>query len=341
MRFGVFLNQYYHQPGQPITHEVMEQTLLLEELGVDFVALGQRHLYPAGVLDLLTTLAWLAGKTTRIRLCAAGFILPVYHPVMLAEAMATLDVLSGGRLVFGAVLGYRPEEFALFGVPPRQRAARMEESLEIITRLWTGDIVSYAGRHFRLRDACISPVPAQRPRPPIWIGAREPRALERAARLADAWMTSFNESPEELHEKIARYRGAATRAGRPSAVVVLRDGFVADSTTEARRTLEGPLLGLYRAYRTWKRTSPDAAKYAALSFERLLPTLLVGTPDEVVATLRQYEALGVDAVLLRCQYPGLPHDATMRCLHLFAQSVVPAFRGGGGRPAHPSGTAGT
>ncbi len=326
MRFGIFLNQYFHRSGESVAGEILEQTLLAEDLGFDFVALGERHLYPAGFLEQLTTLAWLAGKTSRIRLCTAGFILPLHHPVNLAEMMASLDVLCGGRLVFGVVLGYRPEEFELFGVPYRERAGRMEECLEIITRLWTGESVEYKGRYFRLSDAYVRPQPTQRPRPPIWVGAREPRALERAARLADGWMTSFNESPDELREKIPFYRTAAARAGRPAEVVVMRDGFVAETLAEARQIVEGPLLDLYQEYREWKRTSPDAAKYAALSFDRALPTLLVGSPEEVIASIRRYQSLGADAIALRCQYRGLAHEAVLRCLRLLGEAVLPVFQ---------------
>jgi alkanesulfonate monooxygenase SsuD/methylene tetrahydromethanopterin reductase-like flavin-dependent oxidoreductase (luciferase family) len=334
MRIGIFLNQYFHRPGESVHQEILEQTLLLEELGFDFVALGERHLYPAGIQEPLTTLAWLAGKSTRIRLASAGFILPLYHPVMLAEMMANLDVICGGRVIFGVVLGYRPEEFALFGVPYTQRAGRMEEALQIIGRLWAGETVTFAGRYYHLTDASISPVPLQRPRPPVWVGARVPEALVRAARYADGWMTSFNESPAELEEKIPLYRAAAARTGQMAEVVVMRDGFVADSAEQARRIIEGPLLGLYQEYRVWKRTSPDAEKYAELSFDKLLPNLLVGSPDEVIAGIRRYEAMGADAIALRCQYRGLSQGDTLRCLRLLGETVLPAFRDTS--PAGPS-----
>ncbi|MDR7505240.1 MAG: LLM class flavin-dependent oxidoreductase [Armatimonadota bacterium] len=307
---------------------LLEQTLLLEDLGVDFVALGERHLYPIGVQEQLTTLTWLAGKTSRIRLASAGFILPVYHPVMLAEMIANLDILSAGRVIFGVVLGYRPEEFALFGVPYRQRAGRMEEALQIIGRLWAGETVTFAGRFYHLQEALISPLPVQRPHPPIWVGARVPDALERAARHADGWMTSFNESPPELAEKITFYRAAAARAGRKAEVVVMRDGFVASSARHAREVIERPILGLYEEYRAWKRTSPDAEKYSALSFEKLRPNLLIGTPDDVIASVRRYEAIGADAVVLRCEYRGMSRQDTLRCLRLWGEVVAPAFRRG-------------
>src|SRR5690348_7478196 len=142
MRFGVFVNQY-SAPPHHTGSDLVKQARLLEELGFDFVALGDRHLYAPGFVELLTALSWVAAKTERIKICAAGFILPLHHPVMLAEMIASLNYLCGGRIIFGAVPGDWPPEYELFGVPFAERAGRVREGLDVITRLLHGGPVTY------------------------------------------------------------------------------------------------------------------------------------------------------------------------------------------------------
>jgi alkanesulfonate monooxygenase SsuD/methylene tetrahydromethanopterin reductase-like flavin-dependent oxidoreductase (luciferase family) len=320
MKFGLYLSQYFHEPMRSVHADLAEQAAVLEESGWDFVALGERHLHPIGFQEQLTTMAWLAGRTQRLGICSAGFILPLYDSVMLAEQLANLDQLSDGRLLFGAVLGYQADEFAMFGASLRERVPRMVECLETITRLWAGQTLAGPA------GARLSVLPAQRPRPPIWIGAHVRSAVERAGRLGDGWIASANASPSELAEKIGWFKEAARAAGTRGEVVLMRDGFVAESEDEARRIVEGPMLGLYAEYAGWKRDSPDAGKYARLRFEDLMPKLIFGTPDACVRQLRQYRELGVDQVIMRMQYPGLAQPDLLRSLRLFARDVIPAMR---------------
>ena len=170
MRFGLYLNQYFHAPGRSVHAELAEQAELLEETGWDFLALGERHAHEDGFQEQLTTMAWLAGRTRRLGICSAGFVLPIYDPVLLAEQLANLDQLSDGRLIFGVVLGYRPEEFAMFAVDPVERVPLLVAGLEAITRLWAGQTLDGRDPSYPRPGAYLSVLPAQRPRPPIWIG---------------------------------------------------------------------------------------------------------------------------------------------------------------------------
>jgi alkanesulfonate monooxygenase SsuD/methylene tetrahydromethanopterin reductase-like flavin-dependent oxidoreductase (luciferase family) len=199
----------------------------------------------------------------------------------------------------------------------------LEAGLETITRLWAGETLDGSGALYPRPGARLSVLPAQQPRPPIWIGAIVPAAIERAAAQADGWVASANASIPELAEKIALYKAAARKAGTRGDVVVMRDGFVAESADEARRIVAEPMLGLYAEYAGWKRDSPDASKYSTLTFESLEPKLIFGTPDDAVRQLRAYRDLGVDQVILRMQYPGLAQADLLRCLTLFAAEVIP------------------
>lgn len=251
-------------------------------------------------------------------MATAGLILPLYPPVLIAEALANIDVLSRGRLTAGFVLGYRPEEFEAFGIEPRRRVALFEQGVEAVRSLWVEGRASVAGNEVR-----IGPLPLQRPHPPIWGAGRVDAAIRRTARLCDGWTSSFNEEPEDLAAKIRVYREAAGGGGE---VIVCRDGFCAGGAGRARAVLEPPLLDLLRDYAGWKRESADADRYRDLSWDALRARLLVGDPDEFCAQLDSYREMGADGVILRIQPPLLGHAETTRCIELLGREVLPRFQ---------------
>lgn len=282
--------------------------------------LGDRHVWREGFHEALTTLAWLAAHTERIKLATAGLILPVYPPVLLAEALANIDVLSGGRLVAGFVLGYRPEEFAAFGVDPHDRVRLFDAHLRLLKELWRdGQAQLPTGR------VEIAPVPVQRPWPELWGAGRVPAAIRRTARLCDGWTSSFNEEPEDLAAKIEEYRAAAAEAATAGHVIVCRDGFCVDDPRRLREVYAGPLLDLFHDYADWKRTSADADRYHDLDWERVSSRLVAGTPGTFIEGVRRYAAMGADGMILRLQPPGLAQRDTLACLELIGRDVIPAF----------------
>lgn len=319
MRLGLYVNLYADQADRPQLADAVEQARLAEEAGFDWVVVGERHLHRPGYHEALTSLTWLAAHTERIGLATAGLIAPVYHPVWLAETLAHLDVLSGGRLTAGFVLGYRPEEFALYGTGPGERVARFTECLELVTRLWTSDEVTFHGSFTSVDRAFLAPRPAQRPRPRIWNGGRVPAALARTARMCDGWTTSFNELDAELPEKIAEYRsyprGAATLG---TEVIVCREGYAAPTSQAARAALEEPLRSLYDAYGDWKRTSADAARYAQ-PWNDIAARAVIGSPAECTERLAHYAEMGADGVILRIQPPGMPQADALRAIESFGR----------------------
>lgn len=339
MRFGVYLNLYWHQ-GRPAMPEIVEQARLAEELGFDWIVLGERHVHRPGYHEILSSAGWLAAHTSRIGIATAGIILPVYPPAFLAESLAHLDVLSGGRLTAGFVLGYRREEFDLFESPAGQRRGRFEEGLRIVKDLWQGEPVVFHGDHHHLDGVFISPVPVQRPRPRIWNGGRVEAALRRAAAECDGWSTSFNEEPDELAEKIAVYRAfppSGSSLGRE--VIVLRDGFCASTSQAARAVLEDPLLSLYGAYADWKRDSVDAERYRGVDWETVSSRTVVGSPAQFTEDLDRYREMGADGMVFRVQPPGLAHADALRCIEILGSEVIPGFRSPGD-PSTGTGSAG-
>lgn len=215
----------------------------------------------------------------------------------------------------------------MVGSRPHERVLRFEENLRVLERLWRGERVSFRGRYVTVDDAFLSPRPLQRPRPRIWNGGRVRAALERTARLCDGWTTSFNETVPDLAVRIGEYRfhpPGADSLGQ--AVVVCREGYCAATAQQARATLEAPLHGLYREYLTWKRTSPDAARYSQ-PWDDIAARAVVGSPQQCVDALGRYAELGADAVVLRIQPPALAHADALQCLDMLGEHVLPHLDG--------------
>src|SRR5204863_3780754 len=224
-----------------------------EAAGFDSVWLGEHHnsilLYPAPLVGL----AAIAARTRRVRLGTGVLLLPLYHPLAVAEEAAMVDVISGGRLILGIGAGYAPEEFAAFGYSIKERGSRLEESALLLQRLWTEENVTHHGRHFHLDNVTVAPRPLQHPRPPMWFGAWAETAIHRAARLGDAWLVGPSASLNEIRPCLRVYREACKAVGKPeSHVAVLRYVFVAGTSREAISAAGGSFVGAFeRMYFQW------------------------------------------------------------------------------------------
>ncbi|MFB9902554.1 TIGR03619 family F420-dependent LLM class oxidoreductase [Allokutzneria oryzae] len=194
-----------------------------EELGYHSLWTFQRLLAPLdaswgepyrSVHDPVVTLSYLAGVTRRIRLGVAVLNLPFFSPVLLAKQLATLDIVSEGRLDVGLGIGWSAEEFAAVGVDPRGRGRRAEEFVAALRTLWTDDEVEHEGEFYRVPRTRMEPKPVQRPHPPILLGAKAEPALRRAGRIADGWISSSSADLSTIGDSIALIRAAAAEAGR-------------------------------------------------------------------------------------------------------------------------------
>ena len=199
-----------------------------EELGYDSVWSFQRLLHPVdedwgavyhAVHDPVTSLAFVAGRTTRVRLGIAVVNLPFYAPIVLAKALTTLDVVSGGRLDVGLGLGWAPQEFEAAGVPMDRRGARGEEFVRALRAIWTAPEEGFRGEFYRLPAARVEPRPVQRPHPPVLLGGSVDVALDRAGRIADGWISSSRTDLTTIGASIDRIRAAAERAGRDASTL--------------------------------------------------------------------------------------------------------------------------
>lgn len=194
-----------------------------EQLGYASLWSFQRTLYPEGsqipavyrsVHDPLAVSAYVAGLTERARIGIAVVNLPFYAPIVLAKALTSIDVLSGGRLDAGLGLGWNPEEFRAAGVPMQQRGARAEEFVQALRSVWADDPVEHHGALYEIPRGSVLPKPVQRPGPPLLLGGSAEPALRRAGRLADGWISSSQFPETELAKAVATLRAAREGAGR-------------------------------------------------------------------------------------------------------------------------------
>jgi probable F420-dependent oxidoreductase len=233
------------------TPETMRRTARrAEELGYASLWSFQRVLHaddrldPAyrSVLDPVVALAHVAGATERIGLATATICAPFTAPALLAKALTSLDVLSGGRLTVGLGIGWMRQEYAAAGVPFERRGARMEEYLRCLHALWTQDPVEFAGEFYTVPHSHVAPPPAQRPHPPVLLGGAAEPALRRAGRLAQGWISSSRQDLARIGEGIETVRAGARDAGRdPEALRIVVRGLVdlLDDGSGRRRPLQG------------------------------------------------------------------------------------------------------
>jgi alkanesulfonate monooxygenase SsuD/methylene tetrahydromethanopterin reductase-like flavin-dependent oxidoreductase (luciferase family) len=331
VRFGIALSvQHLPDDAQAARFaEHVEQVRLARAVGFHSVWASQHYLSePFTYFQPIPTLARVAAEAEGMTLGTGILLLPLLQPVDVAEQLATLDVITGGRLVVGVGLGYRDVENRALQVDPRARVSRFEEALDLVERLWGGEPVTYQGKHFTLRDVRVSLRPLQRPRPAVWMAANADRGVERAARLADAWMMNPHTTLATLERQQALFHGTRRALGRPAAraVPLIREAYVAPSATAAMAEARGFLEEKYRAYRAWeqdKALPPGESLshgWEALARDRFV----IGDPVRVRDELARYrERLGATDVIFRLQWPGMDQARVLRSIRLLGESVIP------------------
>jgi probable F420-dependent oxidoreductase len=319
--------------GQASFDETLRECERAEAAGFDSIWLGEHHnnpvLYPAPLIGL----AAVASRTRRIRLGTGVLLLPLYHPMMVAEEGAMVDMISGGRLILGIGAGYAPEEFAAFGYSLKERGGRLEESAALLHRLWTEENVTHRGKYYQLDNATVAPRPVQRPRPPIWFGAWAEPAIRRAARLGDAWFVGPSANLQEIAPCAELYRKASNETGKgDNEVALFRYIFVASSTQEAMSTAGDPFIDAFeRMYFRWPHPVVKRPK-GQLTIERLAKDrIILGDPKTCLEEIKRFaKELGLRYLVCRFSVPGIPREACERSLDLFTREVMPALRTGAG-----------
>jgi alkanesulfonate monooxygenase SsuD/methylene tetrahydromethanopterin reductase-like flavin-dependent oxidoreductase (luciferase family) len=331
MKFGLFGGARSSGEG-PVGDSLgyrkyIDYVLYAEELGYHGVFVVEHHFTGVGQLSAsLNFLSYLAGRPERKRHGTAVVVLPWHNPVLLAEQVATLDLLSNGRFDFGIGKGYRPPEFSGFSIPIEEATERFEETLAFLRQAWAAkDRFSYHGRRWHFENIVIEPRPVQQPHPPLWMGAGSFESIRRAAQQGFNLLLDQIAPVDLIIERVATYRKESSQLGRPSrreqigvarALQIVRNEEERQKAYEVRTRVLKAIGGLARGPGAERYQNIGSHADADLASEE---SALLGTPDEIVARLKKLEAGGVDYVLL------VDPTGSKENLKTFTEEIMPAF----------------
>jgi alkanesulfonate monooxygenase SsuD/methylene tetrahydromethanopterin reductase-like flavin-dependent oxidoreductase (luciferase family) len=377
IEFGFGLVSCETYPGDPRSYaDLYDDALSLareaERLGYDSIWVSEHHFFDDGYMpSLLPVCAAMAAVTSRIRVGTGALLAPLYDPIRLAEDAAVVDLISRGRLILGLAQGWRQEEFEVFGVEPKGRHRQLEETVAILRQAWSDGQVDPIRGRFDL-PLTVTPKPATRGGPPIWIAALAEPAIRRAGRIADGFLgtlltrdlratatpsdKSFEErrlrlsrevTADQLAERVTWIREELTGAGRDSssfgfAILIATLAWPDDAWSRVRD---------HYYYAFWKyedvanvrgrhaRTPPAPPPLTPDYEQELLDGMVKGTPEQVAEVLISFhDRAGVDLhYIARSYWPGLDPSFQRESMAVFAEEVIPLVRAACGPPLSPSG----
>jgi alkanesulfonate monooxygenase SsuD/methylene tetrahydromethanopterin reductase-like flavin-dependent oxidoreductase (luciferase family) len=317
--------------------EQLEQVRFVREAGFDGVYASQHYLaHPFQYLHPVPVLSRILAEAGEMRVGTSIALLALPGPVDLAESLATLDIISGGRLTVGVGLGYRDVEFDAFGVPPDRRLRRFLDNLDVVRRLWGDEEVSFDADHVKLDRAPVALRPLQRPHPPIWMAGHTDAAIRRAARRGLPWIAAAAHVDDAyLEHQVKVYRDACAEFGHHDLdLPMLQELYVAPTQEQALETVSRSLALKYRAYRQWGQ---DSILPADQSFDRDFDELrqgrfIIGDPQTCAERIRDLVDSALPThLLLRMQWPGMSQKEVLSSMQLFTSEVIPALDDAGER----------
>jgi len=319
---------------------------IAEEEGFHTATIGHHHFMPGNQSDPLTFLATVAARTSSLRVGTGIFLLPAHHPVRVAEQVATIDQISGGRISLGVGSGWWPLEYEVHGSNFRERGARMEEALEILRHVWTTEETGWEGRFWAFPALTVHPRPVQDPHPPLWVAGVADAAVERAARLGDAWLCGPVQSIGKAKSCLDVYRSACRTQGRSPEWILRRFAWVgSDRAQISSEILPRYVEGLLAHWRESAEDEVEKALFARLdSGQQISPDeiaadrLLWGTPEDVIGQIQRYRretgcdhvhaAFGAGMPARESDYSTLGEfEEQAKMIRLFGREVIPEFRG--------------
>lgn len=277
----------------------------------------------------LVFLAALLPSVERARIGLFSLVLTAYHPMLIAEEAALVDLLSHGRLTLAVSMGYHEAYWRQFGIDQRYRMSRFEESLQILKQAWLGAPFSFTGKRFTLDQVLCTPPPSQPGGPPLWIGGESGRQISRAARWADGWATGITPlDPQRWARKVETYHAEAAEHGRPSEVVLMRDAFIADDFTAAAAIAGAGIAGEQIFYFQENGLQPMSREFTSttdFTIAKLRSHLVIGGPSDCIEQIQRFETdFEVDHLVLRLRWPlGPNEDAVMAAIDRFGADVLP------------------
>jgi alkanesulfonate monooxygenase SsuD/methylene tetrahydromethanopterin reductase-like flavin-dependent oxidoreductase (luciferase family) len=334
MKIGFHLTPFWSPTDRPPTRiidEAIEVVAAASRMGFAWVSIGQHWLsHPTVWPQPLPMLARLAPETGAMRLKTSVLLLPILNAVEVAESVATLDHITHGRLDVGVAIGYRELELAVAGLARADRVPKLEESLDLMKRLWRGEQVTFKGRYTRVEGGRMGFTPCQTPHPPLEMGAQSEGATRRAARLTDGVFFGPQLGWADVGRFAAVFREerAAAGLGTPGFVGASRSLIVGDSKETAAAAARDYLQKTFTMYRTWRMQEQTMGRLQ-LGFEASLDDWTIhGSPADCVETIERARGLGLERIGFTIY--SLPPDVRARidCLQMIAERIVAPVRRG-------------
>lgn len=328
MKFGLITGPVYPPVKEMSTAQAVEtglkMSVVAQRHGFEGLTLPQHYLAGplAQELSPLVYGGYLAAACPGMYLATSIIILPLEKPVAIAEQVATLDAITGGRFLFGVGQGYRQIEFDSMQVPLREKAPRMVEACKLIKQLWTGEEVNFEGQFYRVPGATATVVPSRVGGPPIMVGGDAAKSIARIPEFADHWIPSARHSRSFLREMLPLYKASLTRVGRKfDGLPMTRDVAVGRSREEALDFIKSTYQRQFDIQKDWKQPGEDYE----VSIDKLIQDrMIAGTPDEVAEELiRDHEEFGTDFVWARMYLPGADFERCLDMIKLMGDQVIP------------------
>lgn len=329
-----------HRPNESMVQrlgEHVEQVRLARQLGFDGVAIGNHLSYGSTAwFPPVEMLMRLSAEAEGMSLGTCMLVLPLYHPLVVAEQFALLDAASGGRAIMGVAPGWQKDEFETMGLDHGRRIGRYTESIELIRRLYTGSEVTFEGKHFKTSRLKLSMLPTRKPRPPMWLGGSVEAAVARAAHIAepeigDTWVASSHLKTSVIIEQAKIFTSELAKLGkpRPADFPVLRNIVVAPDRATAIREVGPAIAESYKIFGNWGLfTEIVGDAKAHPEFEDLLADrFIIGSPEACAADIDALmRASGCTRLVCRIQWVGMDHRHVMRTIELLGSKVAPLVR---------------
>ena len=322
MQFGMFGSAQARRGGPSDDsgagfREFVDRNIEAEALGYHSTFLVEHHFTGFGQVSAsLNLLTWIGARTKTLRLGTAVMVLPWHNPVLLAEQIATLDLLSDGRVDAGIGKGYRQREFEGFSVPIEESDARFVECLEVMMKAWTSDTPwSHKGNYWQYDDIVVEPPSVQKPHPKLWMGAGSPRSITQVADYGFDMLLGQYDSFETIVEEVNLFKSLVEAKGEtfdPMRVGVARSVNIVDTKAEYDAAIDARMAGRRRTQNLAQRPDfEDTREIAELG-------TIYGTPDQVAEKIQDLKDAGIEYILLNC-------PAGIETLRRFAKEVMPAF----------------
>ena len=356
MQVGLFTIVPWHESltAEESLRNALEQIALADQLGLDEVWLGEHRFSRHGLLSGFFSFAGhVAARTTRLRIGTAVVVLPLHNPILVAEELAMLDVLSGGRLEVGIGSGYQRQEFDGIGVDMEESRERFREATEVIRHAWMAERLTFHGKYTQVDDLWVIPKPLQKPHPPLYVAiSTSPETVEWAASrqiqpILGGPTDIMGQAPQVLklwRDRMDAYGYAHAHLQPPMAKGIyvaptmeeaLNDPVgLEDFSSRILRSIgsSGAQIGLPvdqhghlpKGYEAWAHRQRDRERRDDPGHAGLPP--LRGTPEVVIERLQQVQAAGIEHIFGAFGFPGLPQWKVLRSIELFCTEVLPHFR---------------